>query len=80
MHQGQQFYLVFEEIQKVIICAANPNMKATRIVTIVFTDSVSRVKAKSVNTIIVNEGGTKSVEIILASLSVLFCNYLSSLE
>ena len=32
--------------------------------------SVSSVKAKSVNMIMVNDGGTKSVEMILASLSV----------
>jgi hypothetical protein len=44
-------------------------------VTTVFRDSVSSEKAKSVKTIIVKDGGTKRVEIILASLSVLFISH-----
>jgi len=60
---------LFRKKRKRIICAVNPNMNATRIVIVIFSDSVSRLKAKRMKTIIVNEGGTKIVEIILATLS-----------
>jgi len=63
---------LFRKITKRIICAVNPNRKATRIVITLFRESDSRTKANIVKTIIVNDGGTKRVEIILASLSVLF--------
>jgi hypothetical protein len=46
----------------------NPNTNAFKIVTTCLTGSDSKVKANIVNMIIVNDGGTNSVEIILASL------------
>ncbi len=45
-----------------------PKTIAIKIVTIIFCGSVSNVKANRVNIIIVNEGGTKMVEMILANL------------
>ena len=41
-------------------------------VTAILIGSVSKKIAKMVKTMIVNDGGTKRVEIILASLSILF--------
>ena len=46
----------------------NPNIKGIIKVSIFFDESVSSVKANIAYTIIVNEGGTKSVEKNLASL------------
>jgi hypothetical protein len=46
----------------------NPNTNAFKIVTICLLGSDSKVKVKIVKMIIVNDGGTNNVEIILASL------------
>jgi len=73
-----RIFFRFRRTTNKIIGAANPDRNATRIVTTVFRDSVSSIKANSVKTIIVKDGGTKSVEMILASLSDLFI--LSSLR
>ena len=51
-----------------------PNINATNIVIYLCVGSVSKWKANNVNTIIVNEGGTNTVEIIRASLSLFICN------
>jgi hypothetical protein len=59
----------FLKTTKRIICAVKPRVSATRIVTILFSDSVSSTSAKSIKTMIVKEGGTNSVEMNLASLS-----------
>lgn len=45
-----------------------PKTIAIKIVAIIFCGSVSSAKANTVNIIIVNEGGTKMVEMILANL------------
>ena len=50
-----------------------PNINATNIVIYLWEDSVSKLKANNVKIIIVNEGGTNTVDIIRASLSLLFC-------
>lgn len=60
---------------KRIIGATNPNKYATRIVIDFGVDSVSSVNAKIVKTMIVNEGGTNSVEMNRANLfgSIITC-------
>ena len=54
-----------------IIGARKPNTVATNIVIIVFICSVSNWNANIVKIIKVNEGGTNSVEITLAILSLI---------
>ena len=51
-----------------MIGAMNPNTNAFKIVTICLPSSDSKVKANIVKIIIVNDGGTNTVEINLASL------------
>ena len=51
-----------------MIGAMNPNTNAIKIVTTCLIGSDSKVKTNIVKMIIVNDGGTNSVEIILASL------------
>ena len=51
-----------------MIGAMNPNAEAIKIVTTCLLSSDSKVKAKIVKMVIVNDGGTNSVEINLASL------------
>ena len=58
------------------IGAVKPNMNAVEMVTSCLTNSLSRTRAKIVKTIRVNEGGTNSVEIILAILLRLCSNSL----
>lgn len=58
----------FLSIKKSAIGAMNPNISAIKIVATCLSDSDSNVKAKIVNIIRVNEGGTKMVEISLANL------------
>ena len=53
-------------------------MKAVRIVIIFLRESDSSVNAKIVKTIIVNEGGTKRVEIILATLFIGHAEFISA--
>ena len=56
--------------KKRMIGATKPNSAATKIVTIIFNCSVSNLKANIRKTIKVNDGGTNSVEITRASLSL----------
>ena len=51
-----------------------PNINATNIVIYFCVGSVSKWNANNVKTIIVNEGGTNTVDIIRASLSLFICN------
>ena len=53
----------------------NPKIRAMRIVIAMLLFSVSKYKAKKMNVISVNEGGTNIVEIIRASLFMLMRNY-----
>lgn len=59
---------LFLRIKKSTIGAMKPKINEVKIVTVLFNGSASNVKAKTVKTIIVNEGGTKSVEIKRANL------------
>ncbi len=51
-----------------------PNINATNIVIYLCVGSVSKWKANNVKIIIVNDGGTNTVDIIRASLSLFNCN------
>ena len=51
-----------------------PNNNATNIVIYLCAGSVCKWKANNVKIIIVNEGGTNTVEIIRARLSLFICN------
>lgn len=68
MHPDQLICFFFLSIKKSVIGAMNPNISATKIVATRLPDSDSNVKAKIVKIIIVNEGGTNSVEMNLANL------------
>ena len=61
----------FLSIKKRIIGNIKPNIEAIKMVAICLPDSTSKVNASIENIIIVNEGGTKIVDTILASL----CNF-----
>jgi hypothetical protein len=60
----------FLNVKKRIIGAAKPRTAATNIVTIAFVCSVSKWSANIKNIIKVNDGGTRSSEIIRAILSL----------
>jgi hypothetical protein len=68
---GSMILPFFRKTRNNNICAVNPNTTAVRIVTVIGNKSYSSVNAKIANIRIVNVGGTKMVEIILASLFLL---------